>query len=290
MRVLSMPLFALALLLAPASSNAYQPPLVLAGGTWTSVVTCLNQGNEVRTISARARLRSHPYWTPPSQGRVHGPWTEIPPVTIGPGESMELEVDLEVPWRAAGALDVEFRGPRGIAWISNARWAMPLVEADEPAGPVRIPLRLVAGGIAAYDPEAEANGYVLEAVGDVTAWDALRARLGVISPDSWGLHPDEGDEQPPYGGRNALFAASRAPDLSTETLIAIRTPEYSAHTWPRRLWIRSVTERSDGTLVCRYSWRTRRVRGLVVGVWDPGDYVLAAIPKTDAPIEFRRVP
>jgi hypothetical protein len=291
MKLLSLPLVALALLvLPPASSVAYQPPVVVPGGSWTSVVTCRNDSSAVRTITARARLRSHPFWSPPSQVRIQGPWAEIPSVTLDPGESRELEVELEVPGRAAGALDVEFRGPPGIAWSSDARWSLPLVEAESPAGPAGIPFRLVAGGSAVYDPDPEARDLVLEAVREDAAWDALRARLGVISPDSWDLYPDEGDGQAPFDGQNAHFAAAAAPDLATETLLALRTPEHGAHLWSRGLWIRSVAERADGTVVCRYSWRTRRVRGIVQGVWIPGDYLLAAIPATDAPVEFRRVP
>lgn len=277
-----------ALLLASplVPSSAYQPPVVEPGGTWSSSVRATNYGEAPVTSSARARLRGHPYWGSPAESAVRGEWRDVGPVPLGPGESALLPVDLPVPARAPSVLAVEFQDRGAARWSPEDGRAFPMVEGSETT------FRLVAGGSAHYDPEDTLFDFIEAVARNGEEWDALRARLGIVSPDSWGSHPDESDPPPPYGGVRPLFASLNPPNFETETLLAVRTPFHTVRITPRSYWIRSVRARADGTLVCRYSWRVHRdtsgrpIPGILVG----GDFLLFAIPKTDAPVIFRRVP
>jgi hypothetical protein len=159
-------------------------------------------------------------------------------------------------------------------------------------GQESLPFRLLAGGDVRNDFD---DGTVrAEAATTVEEWDALREDFGVLAPDSWNLHPTDSD---PYelsrGYRRAQFAAGTPPDLETETVVGIRTPGHDVLTVPQHLWVRSVERRDDGTVVCRYSHRFRRIpqgNGGIILIWERGTYVLVAIPKTDSPVVFRRVP
>lgn len=272
------------LLAAPlVPSIAYQHPILEPGGTWTCTVHVWNDRQKPVTTSAKARVRGHPYWGPLSAAR--GPWLDIPAQTLEPGEDRTLEVTLTIPSKAPPVLAVEVRSTGGGFWRGGDPWNLPMAEGSEPG------YRTVGGGRAAWNVEGDRFPFAEEVVRTVEEWDALRTWFGIVSPDSWGLPPDGNDPQPPFGGGPLLFAGAEAPDLETETLLAIRAPEHGPQVDPRRFSVRSITTRSDGTVVCRYTWRYHRYRG---GLWpaimEPGDFLLLAIPRTDAPIVFRRVP
>ena len=280
---------------ASAPSTAYQPTVVVPGGVWTRTVEVDNPTQSPRTVSARVRVRGHPFWSSPSQRAVRGEWVEIPAFELGAFESREIELDIPVPETAPIILTVEIRLRGGGALpVWNYR---PLALVEGLVAPPRggrergIPFRIVGGGDARY-PEyyEEFDEVTVEAVRDTSAWDSLRERVGILSPDSWGLHPDENDRWPGSGTRRAEFMAIEPPTLAEEALLAIRTDAHGGHIGPRRLWIRSVGYAADGTIVCKYSYRTRRNGGGIPGRFHQGKWLLIAIPRTDAPIEFRRVP
>ena len=127
---------------------------------------------------------------------------------------------------------------------------------------------------------------------DDAEWEALRSHLEFLPPVSWGLPIGNGYDHGYYGDGRSPFASASPPDLGTETLLAVYAfggPEYSV---PRQFVVRSIRQRRDGTVVCQFSERYRRLspRGGYFLISAEPSFLLVAIPKSDAPIEFRRVP
>ena len=289
-----------------ASSTAYQPPVVIPGGVWACTLRVVNEGDTTVTATARVRAQADGFWNSPSDASRRGRWVAVDAPDLAPGEIREVVVHIPVPDPAPRVMRVEIEADRRSKWRPEDPRTLALVEGgtSSPGAPGRsVPFCVVAGGTALYERfgDGESNfQWIEESVEDGTAWDALRARLGIVSPDSWGLLPNEGDA--PHDFRHASFASLVPPDLSSEMLV-LRTPAYThaarppdarvhPFTRPRRFWVRGVEERSDGTVVCRFSYRTRRWRPggrPYYDSLDEGRYLIVAIPRTDAAIEFRRV-
>ena len=278
----------------PVTGLAYQPPVVSREATHHGTLRVANFGLEERSVALQARVRGHRFWSAAAPSAVHGPWVGIGPFVLGPREALEIPIDLPVPWNATSVLEVETRGTeRGLGTVADGGHLL-LVEPSPPlevgprAGRIRVPFRIVAGGNAAFDPDRESVLVDSGVVRDDAEWESARALLGMVSPDSWGIE----DPPPPENfPQEADFASASAPYPATETLLWLRTSRHSPQIRPLRLLIRSVDREPDGTLVCRYTYRFRNLgRGLYPGISLPGRYLLVAIPRTDAEIEFRRVP
>lgn len=278
----------------PGTGLAYQPPVVQRASIHRSTLLVFSGRVEERRVALQARLRGHRFWNSAAQAAIHGPWVTLDPFVLGPREEREFTVDLPVPADSPSVLDVETRGDGDYIGTLADAGHLPLVEPAPPlevgprAGRIRVPYRIVAGGNAALDPEREMALVDSGVVRDDADWDSARALLGMVSPDSWGLEDPPPPEDFP---QEAAFGSPSAPDLAGETLLWLRTSRHSPQVRPLRFFVRSVEREQDGTLVCRYTYRYRNLgRGMYPGISLPGRYLLVAIPRTDAPIGFRRVP
>jgi hypothetical protein len=285
------------LLLPSVRSAAYQPPTTVPGGRYPCTLYARNPLQEPLVVSARVRLHGSRYWNRPGATEVGGSWIEVPEQTLAPSETRTVDVELPVPDQAPDVVSVEIRERGGGFWgVGDLRHVALVIRPPSPPRESRdVPFRIVGGGKATYRPEEEPHLFGAETreetVDDETEWEDLRDRFGIIAPDSWGVHPAEGDLVPADGlHHRADFAAPGSPDFAEETLLAIRTASHSLHVRPLRLFVRSVTTRGDGSVLCRYSYRFERVSGPVFGLLEEGRWLLLAIPRTDAPVVFRRVP
>jgi hypothetical protein len=212
---------------------------------------------------------------------------------------VQVPVELPVPEIPFRPLEVEIRDLGRAEWSPGEDLFRPLMAEPSDPPPVeapegrRLPYRVIAGGDAPMDAgffgDPEPLLTATAVARDEASWDAVRESLKILSPDSWGTFPVEADDPGPQY-RAVRFSTVRPPDLSTDTILAIRTGRLGPGGIHLRFCVRSVSIRPNGSILCTYSYRRRYLPGPHYQIDTPGHWLLIAIPKTDAPIVFRRVP
>jgi hypothetical protein len=287
---------------AGTPAAAEEPPFpVVPGGVHRVSFEHGNPGRSARAVRFRVRLTEASLRdisrlrNPPGSRRWRTPWISRRE-RFEPGETRTLAFDFEVPGDAPPLLGAEVR----IGGAERRRRFRGETTLDDggayrvrPAegGGTPVPFRVFAHAQAPFG--VPPGGFVARSD---AAWASLRATLGLLSPEEWGTHPSTGEPAPwawdfvglPYF---ALHRSVHGPDMESETVLAVLGESVGMF---ETFWIRSVELRADGVLECRYSYTpcTPHYIGYILEPYCLGanECLYLAVPRTDAPVQFIRVP
>jgi len=234
---------------------------------------------------AWVRVERHPF-AARAVGPRRGPSSTIPIVLAAVEERTDPVTAVLPAWA---------HGPMQVVVGHRPRTKHDVTASVYVVNPAQAPPAPEVGKKCWFDPVLEGPGYNYSSqrdkpslepwetvVSSAEEWSALLASTGIRVPESWGI------EQPPDAPIEARYARPLAVDFEKEMVLALFKGQTGPDELHARLAIKRLRLGHDGVLRCDYTVKRRGVYTFPVPD-DFSPFLMVAVPKMDAPVDFRRV-